>query len=96
MCASFLHTYCLVDFCALTTRFFMVFNMSTERRECVEFGISVRKLRKLKKLSQEELAGRSGLHRTYIGGIERGERNATIVTICQIASGLGVSPRDLF
>lgn len=60
------------------------------------FGQRVRELRKERGLSQEMLAERSGLHRTYVGGIERGERNPSLVNIGQIAHALGVNLRDLF
>ena len=46
-------------------------------------------------LSQEELATRSGLHRTYVGGIERAERNISLSTLEMIAKGLGVEPSEL-
>ncbi len=46
-------------------------------------------------ISQEELATRSELHRTYIGGIERAERNVTLATLEMIAEGLGVTPSEL-
>ncbi len=46
-------------------------------------------------ISQEELATRSGLHRTYIGAIERGERNVSLATLELIAEGLGVKPSEL-
>lgn len=45
--------------------------------------------------SQEELARRAGIHRTYIGGIERGERNPTLTMIHRLAKALGVSPSQL-
>lgn len=59
------------------------------------FGAHVRELRKLKGLSQEELALHAGLDRTYIGGIERGERNVSLINICRIAKALTVSPDSL-
>jgi len=59
------------------------------------FGDKVRELRKQKSLSQEELALRSGLHRTYIRDIERGSRNVSIKNIEKIAKALGVRPSDL-
>ena len=46
-------------------------------------------------VSQEDLADRVEIHRTYMGGIERGERNPTLVTIKKIANALGVSPKKL-
>jgi transcriptional regulator with XRE-family HTH domain len=48
-------------------------------------------LRVQRKFSQEELAARAGLHRTYIGGIERGERNPTVKNLAAIALALSVS-----
>ena len=47
-------------------------------------------------LSQESLADLCGLHRTYIGSIERGERNITLSTLSKIATALKCSPTDLF
>lgn len=52
---------------------------------------NLRRLRKDRGLSQEELADRCGLHRTYIGSVERGERNVTLGSLEVIASSLGVS-----
>ena len=60
------------------------------------FGTSVRKLRESKGLSQEDLAEKAGLHRTYIGGIERGERNLSLLNIWRIADALEVSPSEFF
>jgi transcriptional regulator with XRE-family HTH domain len=60
------------------------------------FGNRVRMLRKQKGLSQEALALACDLDRTYIGGVERGERNISLLNIQKIAEALGVSPRELF
>lgn len=56
---------------------------------------NVRYLRHFKGLSQEELANTCGLHRTYVGSVERGERNITLSTLETIARSLGVSATDL-
>jgi transcriptional regulator with XRE-family HTH domain len=59
-------------------------------------GRRVRELRLAAALSQEELAERCGLHRTYVGGIERGERNVGILNLLQLARALRVRPGELF
>jgi transcriptional regulator with XRE-family HTH domain len=62
----------------------------------VQFGQTVRRLREEGGWSQEELGDRAGLHRTYIGGIERGERNVSLLNIVALARAFGVeSPRLL-
>jgi len=61
-----------------------------------QFGDRVRELRLSKGLSQEELAFRVNIHRTYIGGIERGERNPSLKNIAAIANALGVTLSELF
>jgi transcriptional regulator with XRE-family HTH domain len=60
------------------------------------FGRRVRELRTRLRISQEELAHRAGLHYTYVGGIERGERNPGLVNVGALAAALGVSLPDLF
>ena len=59
------------------------------------FAASVRKLRHGLGISQEELAERAELHRTYIADVERGARNPTLLTIKKLAKGLGVSAAAL-
>ena len=59
------------------------------------FGQNVRRLRKAHGFSQEELAERAGLHRTYIGSVERGERNISLDNIVAIARALGVAVAEL-
>ena len=60
------------------------------------FGKSVRAVREERGYSQEELAERAGLHRNYVGGIERGERNVALENIARLAKALAVRTRDLF
>lgn len=62
----------------------------------VLFGNRLRELRKARKWSQEEFALRVDLDRSYIGGVERGERNISLENICQIAAALQVLPAKLF
>lgn len=59
------------------------------------FGENVRKYRRLLNISQEELADKADLHRTYIGMIERAEKNITLVNIEKIANALEVKIEDL-
>lgn len=47
-------------------------------------------------VSQEELADRARIHRTYLGGVERGERNLGLLNVLRIANALGVPPSALF
>jgi transcriptional regulator with XRE-family HTH domain len=56
---------------------------------------NIRRCRKRIGLSQEALADNCGLHRTYIGAIERGERNITVNTLARVAEALGCSVIDL-
>ena len=59
------------------------------------FGSSIRKLRIEKGWSQDELAHRASLHRTYVGGVERSERNVTLETVERLSDALGVTPWKL-
>ncbi len=56
---------------------------------------NVRRARAKLSMSQDELADKCDLHRTYIGGIERAERNITLQSLEKIASALEISPKDL-
>lgn len=69
--------------------------MHPKNRECLAFGKTVRMYRSRAGYSQEELADRAEIHRTYIGGIERGERNPTLLMIRRLAKALGVNPSQL-
>lgn len=66
-----------------------------ERRILRSFGQNVRDRRKERGLSQEELAAEASLDRTYMGGIERGERNLGLLNIVRVAKALGVSVSQL-
>ncbi|MBS1812180.1 MAG: helix-turn-helix transcriptional regulator [Acidobacteria bacterium] len=59
-------------------------------------GLALRQCREQLRISQEELAHRAGLDRTYISGIERGRRNPSLLTIERIAKTLGVEVEVLF
>ncbi len=62
----------------------------------IKFGHKIRQERLKQNLSQEELAEKANLHRTYIGMIERAEKNITLINIEKISNALGVSISELF
>lgn len=62
----------------------------------IKFGERLREIRKERGLSQEKLAHKADLHRTYIGMIERAEKNITLVNIEKIANALEVNIKELF
>ncbi len=60
-----------------------------------QFGEGVKKFRSAAGFSQEELAGRAGIDRSYLGGIERGEHNLALINIIKIADALSLPPSEL-
>lgn len=66
-----------------------------EKQHLSALGAAIRHFREALGWSQEQLAERVELHRTYIGGVERGERNLCLLNILSIAAALGVSPGRL-
>lgn len=72
----------------------LVYTMNKELSR--RFGELIKQIRKENKISQEELGFRSNVHRTYIGMIERGEKNITLENIEKISKGLGVSMKLIF
>ncbi len=70
--------------------------MKKELRPLLEvLAKNIRQLRKEKKLSQEALAELTGLHRTYVGAVERAERNITLATLCTFAKALKIKAPTL-
>ena len=70
--------------------------MKSNSEILIKFGKKVRELRKTKGLSQEELAYKADLHRTYIGMIERAEKNITLENIKKLANAFDVQLKVLF
>jgi len=62
----------------------------------LKFGEVIRTLRKDQNISQEELAFKAGVHRTYIGMIERGEKNITLENIQKLSHALNISMKTIF
>lgn len=69
--------------------------MATSTDPRALFGNRLRELRKKCGLTQEELADRAHLHRNYVGGIERGERNISLINIVELAHALAIKPGEL-
>lgn len=71
----------------------MVLPMTDHSRRTL--ATNLRRLRRQQGLSQEALADRAGLHRTYVGSVERAERNISIDSIAKLAKALNVTPSEL-
>jgi len=69
---------------------------STDRAKLQSLGKRIKKMRGERSLSQEELAELAGVHRTYVGMIERGEKNVTVLSAQKISAALGISVSELF
>jgi transcriptional regulator with XRE-family HTH domain len=69
--------------------------MLTNDKILIKFGEKIRKLRKKLNLSQEDLAYKAELHRTYIGMIERGEKNITLVNIEKLSNALNIELKSI-
>lgn len=70
--------------------------MGKKNIDSIRFGDAVRRARAAAGLTQEDLADKAGLDRSYVGGVERGERNPTLEVIAKLAKGLGISLSELF
>lgn len=64
-------------------------------KKLVAIGGAIRRARRAQGISQEQLALAADLDRSYVGGVERGEHNMTVITLCRISDALGVEVADL-
>ena len=69
--------------------------MARHSEVAAKFGDKLRRLRKRQGVSQEELADRAGLHRTYVSSVERGERNVSLETIDKLARAFNLPMGEL-
>jgi len=69
--------------------------MINEHEIKMNFGAAIRAIRVHQEWSQEQLAERSGLHRTYISEVERGDRNISLINICKLCNALDISLSSL-
>ena len=70
--------------------------MQNDKKRLKHFGENLRRLRKLKGVSQEQLAFEAELDRSFVGQVERGERNLSLLNIHRLAEALGVPIENLF
>ena len=78
------------------THFYYSIKTMEKKNILKKFGRRVREIRQKKNISQEKLAFKAEMHRTYVGGIERGERNVSLINIIKIAKALDVEPGEFF
>lgn len=69
--------------------------MTPDKKILIKLGDRIREARKELGVSQEQLAHLSGMHRTYVSSVERGERNISVLNLLSIAGVLGVDAADL-
>jgi len=69
--------------------------VESDEKRLRQFGENLRRLRKAKGLSQEELAFEAQLDRSFVGQVERGERNLSLLNILRLAQALGLPPEQL-
>ncbi|WP_010991836.1 helix-turn-helix domain-containing protein [Corynebacterium glutamicum] len=69
--------------------------MTPDKKILIQLGGRIRDVRKSLGISQEELAHLSGMHRTYVSSVERGERNISVLNLLSLAGVLGVDAGDL-
>lgn len=69
--------------------------MTPDKKILIQLGGRIRDVRKVLGISQEELAHLSGMHRTYVSSVERGERNISVLNLLSLAGVLGVDAGDL-
>lgn len=69
--------------------------MDRETFVLAKIAENIRVERARKRITQEDLAHRAGINRTYMGGIERGEQNLSLLKLCRVADALGVLPASL-
>lgn len=69
--------------------------MTPDKKILIQLGGRIRDVRKGLGISQEELAHLSGMHRTYVSSVERGERNISVLNLLSLAGVLGVDAADL-
>lgn len=77
-------------------RQFLIMEKEPKDYSLLDFGEMVRRKRKELGISQEELAEKSGMHRTYIGMVERGEKSISLLKIINLAKALEIHIKDLF